>query len=174
MILHSITEWNSEDSLKWEVLDHENNKNFHLYFKELNRLYSEHPAFHEVDFDSKGFQWLDFSDSDNSVIGFVRYNSDKSEMLLFTFNMTPVLRENYVFGVPKPGFYKEIMNSNAVEYGGSGVGNFGGVHSEDVPRFEFLNSIKVTLPPLGMNVYSLVESAESVESERCRVCRGKE
>ena len=91
-------------------------------------------------------------------------------MLLFTFNMTPVLRENYVFGVPANGFYKEILNSNASEYGGSGVGNMGGVHSEDIPRFEFPNSIKVTLPPLAVNVYRLEsevsESAEqTIESE---------
>ena len=160
------TEWNSEESLKWEVLENDYNKKFNLFFRELNRLYKEHPAFHEVDFDSKGFQWLDFSDADDSVIGFVRYNSDKSEMLLFTFNMTPVLRENYVFGVPKRGYYKEIMNSNAAEYGGSGVGNMGGIHSTDEPRFEFLNSIKVTLPPLAMNVYKY-ESLESVESVEC-------
>ncbi len=158
-------EWNSEASLEWEVLDIDYNNKFHYYFRELNRLYKEYPAFHEEDFDSKGFQWLDFSDSDNSVIGFVRYNSDKSKMLLFTFNMTPVVRENYVFGVPAKGFYKEIMNSNAAEYGGNGVGNLGGVHSENVPRFEFFDSIKVTLPPLAMNVYELVLSAECVESE---------
>ena len=147
-------EWNSEASLDWEVLDYEFNKKFQIYFKELNRLYRDRPAFHEVDFESRGFQWLDFSDMDNSVIGFVRYNSDKSEMLLFTFNMTPVLRENYVFGVPAKGYYREILNSNAEEFGGSGVGNMGGVHSEDIPRFEFMNSIKVTLPPLSVNVYS--------------------
>jgi len=157
-------EWNSEAALDWEVLDNEYNNKFHYYFRELNRLYREYPAFHEEDFDSKGFQWLDFSDSDNSVIGFVRYNADKSEMLLFTFNMTPVLRENYVFGVPFRGYYKEILNSNAAEYGGSGIGNLGGVHSEDVPRFEFLNSIKVTLPPLAMNVYKLDKSKESMKS----------
>jgi 1,4-alpha-glucan branching enzyme len=161
------TEWNSEESLKWLVLENDYNNKFNLYFRELNRLYKDLPAFHEVDFESKGFQWLDFSDSDDSVIGFMRYNSDRSEMLLFTFNMTPVLRENYVFGVPKRGFFKEIMNSNAEEYGGSGVGNLGGIHSTDEPRFDFLNSIKVTLPPLAMNVfkYESVESVESVESE---------
>jgi len=92
----------------------------------------------------------------------VRYNSDKSEMLLFTFNMTPVLRENYIFGVPKKGFYKEILNSNASEYGGSGVGNFGGVHSENNRRFEFENSIKVTLPPLAVNVYKWEQTEEEI------------
>ncbi|MEO7358579.1 MAG: 1,4-alpha-glucan branching protein GlgB [Ignavibacteria bacterium] len=153
------SEWNSESSLEWEVLNYDFNNKLHLYFREINRLYKQYSAFYEEDFESKGFQWLDFSDSDKSVIGFVRYNSDKSEMLMFTFNMTPVLREDYVFGVPIKGFYKEILNSNAVEYGGSGVGNFGGVHSVNERRFEFENSIKVTLPPLAVNVY-LWERAE--------------
>ncbi len=146
-------EWNSEGSLDWEVLDYESNNKFHIYFKDLNKMYIEQKAFHQVDFSSSGFQWIDFSDSDNSVIAFVRYSSDKSEMLLFTFNMTPVLRNNYLLGVPEKGHYKEILNSNAEEYGGSGVGNYGGVHSEEIPRFEFSNSIRVTLPPLSVNIY---------------------
>ncbi|MBK7160696.1 MAG: alpha amylase C-terminal domain-containing protein [Ignavibacteria bacterium] len=115
-------------------------------------------------FESRGFQWLDFSDSDNSVIGFVRYSSDKKEKLLFTFNMTPVTRENYMFGVPEKGFYKEILNSNAKEFGGSGIGNLGGVRSDDIPRFEFQNSIRVTLPPLAVNVYKFMpEISENKE-----------
>ncbi|MCY7361593.1 MAG: 1,4-alpha-glucan branching protein GlgB, partial [Ignavibacteria bacterium] len=84
------TEWNSEKALDWNVLENDFNKKFHLFFKEINRLYKNYPAFYEEDFDSKGFQWLDFSNADQSVIAFVRYNSDKSEMILFTFNMTPV------------------------------------------------------------------------------------
>ncbi len=126
MILLNTVNGIQRAPLDWDVLEYDYNKKFHLYFKELNRLYNEYPAFYEVDFDSKGFQWLDFSDSDNSVIGFVRYNSDKSEMLFFTFNMTPVLRENYLFGVPQPGFYREILNSNAGEYGGSRYRKFRG------------------------------------------------
>lgn len=156
------SEWNSESSLDWDVLNYDFNNKLHIFFREISSLYKEYPAFHEVDFDSKGFQWLDFSDSDNSVIGFVRYNSDKSEMLLFTFNMTPVLRENYIFGVPKKGFYREILNSNAAEYGGSGVGNLGGVHSENIRRFDFEHSIKVTLPPLAVNVYKWENWGEEI------------
>lgn len=152
-----FSEWNSEIALEWNVLENDLNSKFHIYFKELNRLYKDYPAFHEEDFDSKGFQWLDFSNADHSVIAFVRYNSDKSKILLFTFNMTPVLREDYVFGVPKNGFYREILNSNAAEFGGSGAGNLGGVYSDEIPRFEFLSSIKVTMPPLAVNVYSYEE-----------------
>ncbi|MEP7145600.1 MAG: 1,4-alpha-glucan branching protein GlgB [bacterium] len=161
------SEWNSESRLDWEVLDIDYNRKFQLFFREINRLYKEEPAFYEVDFESSGFQWLDFSDSDNSVIAFVRYNSDKSEMLLFTFNMTPVVRGNYLFGVPQRGFYKEILNSDAAVYGGSDIGNYGGVHSEDNPRFDFLNSIRVKLPPLSVNVYKWEEdeAGELGESE---------
>ena len=158
-------EWNSETALDWDVLDYEYNKKFQLYFKELGRLYKEHPAFYEVDFDSKGFQWIDFSDSDNSVISFVRYNSDRSEILLFTFNMTPVMRENYLLGVPEKGFYREILNSNAAEFGGSGTGNLGGVNSENNPRFEFPDSVRVTLPPLAVNVYKREKREEVSETE---------
>ena len=160
------TEWNSEGSLQWEVLGNDLNGKFHDYFRELNRLYRDYPAMHEVDFDSRGFQWLDFSDSDNSVIGFVRFSSDKKEMLLFTFNMTPVTRENYMFGVPEKGFYKEILNSNAKEFGGSGIGNLGGIYSDDIPRFEFQNSIRVTLPPMAVNVYKFMpEYSEKKETK---------
>jgi len=146
-------EWNSESSLDWEVLNYEFNRKYHVYFRELNRIYKEYPAFHEDDFDSSGFQWLDFSDADKSVIAFVRFSKDKKEMLLFTFNMTPVIREEYLFGVPRKGFYREILNSNAAEFGGTGEGNLGGIYSADSPRFEFPFSIKVTLPPLAVNVY---------------------
>ena len=82
-----------------------------------------------MDFKPEGFQWIDFSDSEGSVICFMRKTYDENEILVFAFNFTPVFRETYVFGVPKPGFYKEIFNSDALEYGGSGKGNLGGVHS---------------------------------------------
>lgn len=157
-------EWNSETSLSWETLDYVYNNKFHAYFKELNRLYCSFSAFHEDDFDSSGFRWLDFSDSDNSVIAYVRYNKDKSQMLVFTFNMTPVQRDEYLFGVPYKGFYKEILNSNAEEFGGTGVGNMGGIHSEEIQRFEFPNSIRVTLPPLAVNVYEF-QKTEEIKSE---------
>lgn len=147
------SEWNSEVMMDWQVLEHEYNLKFHKYFMELNRLYCHEPALHEDDFDSSGFQWIDFSNSDESVISFVRYNLDKSRMLLFTFNMTPVVRKDYVLGVPFHGFYREILNSDSEQFGGSNEGNLGGVHSEEVPRFEFPFSLKVTLPPLALNIY---------------------
>ncbi len=161
-------EWNSEAEMDWEVLDSEENRKLHDFFRELNRIYVEEPALHEDDFDSTGFQWVDFSNSDESIISFVRYNLDRSKMLLFTFNMTPVVRKNYVLGVPSKGFYREILNSDSEKFGGSNEGNLGGVYSEEIPRFEFPHSVKLTLPPLAVNIY-LYEKEELSENSSSSV-----
>jgi len=130
-------------------------KQFNLYVHDLCHLYKTHPGLFELDFDSKGFQWIDFSDAESSIISFIRKSKDEKQILLFTFNMTPVQRGNYRVGVPKTGFYKEILNSNALEYGGDGIGNMGGKHSEDVPCKEWKQSIELTLPALGFEVFEL-------------------
>jgi 1,4-alpha-glucan branching enzyme len=137
------------------VLDNDLNKKFNLYVKDLNRIYRDNKALFEVDFDQRGFQWIDFSDAVSSILAFYRASEDGNEILVFTFNMTPVLRENYGFGVPKPGYYKEILNSDAEIYGGSGKGNLGGVQSKRERSNQWENSIKVTLPPLAVVVFKL-------------------
>lgn len=158
-------EWNSEAQMDWDVLDYEFNAKFHDYFRELNSLYCTEPALHEDDFDSSGFRWVDYSNSDESVISFLRFNLDKSRMLLFTFNMTPVIRKDYQLGVPFSGFYKEILNSDAERFGGSNEGNLGGVWSFDQQRFDFPYSVKVILPPLAVNVYSYEMRSEEEIAE---------
>lgn len=154
-------EWDSEKSLEWRYIELDYNKKLNLFFKDLSNLYKKHRAFYEVDFKNKGFRWIDFSDAEGSVISFIRASEDKKEILLFTFNMTPVVREGYIFGVPEEGFYKEILNSDAVEYGGSGTGNLGGVNSMSVPRFDWQYSIMITLPPLAGNVFLLERKNKS-------------
>jgi 1,4-alpha-glucan branching enzyme len=146
-------EWNSETSMDWDVLKNEYNKKLSLYFKDLNHLYRNNEALYEIDFGSEGFRWIDFSDAISSIVSFYRTNEGGSDIILFTFNNTPVLRDNYRIGVPRAGFYKEIMNSDSEIYGGSGKGNMGGLHSENIICNELENSINVTLPPLGMNIY---------------------
>jgi 1,4-alpha-glucan branching enzyme len=146
-------EWNCETSLDWNVLDDDLNKKFNQYVKDLNRIYGENKAFFEVDFDNRGFNWIDFSDAVSSILAFYRVSEDGKEILIFTFNMTPVPREDYGFGVPKQGYYKEIFNSDAVIYGGSGKGNLGGVQSKRERSNQWENSIKVTLPPLAVVVF---------------------
>ena len=162
------TEWNENESIKWDVLDIEANKQLQKYFKDLQELYMTHKALHEVDFTSDGFHWIDFTDSENGVLAFARRSADRKEMIVFTMNLTPVFRAEYEFGVPRHGFYKEIMNSDAVEYGGSGKGNLGGIHSEDRYKFQWPYTIKVALPPLGVNIflYEEPESVETVEAEK--------
>ncbi len=146
-------EWNCDVSLDWNVLDNELNKKFSLFVKDINRLYAEHRALFEIDFDYKGFEWIDFSDTVSSIVSFFRVSEDWNDIVLFMFNMTPVVRELYTFGVPKAGYYKEILNSDAEIYGGSGKGNMGGVKSERISCNRRENSIKVTLPPLAVVVF---------------------
>jgi len=152
-------EWNSEESLEWNLLELvEMNRNFNLFAKDINHLYAKYPALHEVDFESDGFHWIDFSDALNSILSFYRISKDKKQTLLFTFNMTPTIRENYTVGVPERGYWKEILNSDAEIYGGSGIGNMGGKESEPVKSKNWDNSIKLTLPPLAVNVFELVHA----------------
>ncbi len=153
-----FNEWDFKSSLDWHLLDNDMNKKFNRFFKDLSFLYRNSRAMYEVDFRGDGFQWVDFSDSDSSVVSFLRFSEDKKEILLFTFNFTPVPRYNYQLGVPYKGFYREILNSDAVEYGGSGIGNLGGVHSESKPRFLCNESIFVTLPPLAVNIFKFEPS----------------
>jgi len=146
-------EWNCETQIDWGLLDIEMNNKLNLYMKDINELYKNNPALYELDFESNGFRWIDFSDALNSVLSFYRISKDENEILLFTFNMTPAIRENYTLGVPMPGFYKEILNSDAEIYGGSGIGNMGGKSSEPIKQKEWNNSIRVMLPPLAVNIY---------------------
>lgn len=110
---------------------------------------------HELDFYNHGFQWVDFSDADSSIVSFIRRSRDEKEVLLFTFNFTPVPRYNYQFGVPYKGYYREILNSDAEIYGGSGMGNQGGVQTVEQPRFLCTDSVFVALPPLAVNIFKL-------------------
>ncbi|HRE09951.1 MAG TPA: alpha amylase C-terminal domain-containing protein, partial [Ignavibacteria bacterium] len=139
------------------INDVELNRKLNLFAADLNRLYKNNPAFYEVDFASDGFQWIDFSDALYSVLSFYRISKDKKQYLLFTFNMTPAVRENYLVGVPEPGYWKEVLNSDAEIYGGSGIGNMGGKESEPVKSKNWDNSIKLTLPPLAVNVFEWVK-----------------
>jgi 1,4-alpha-glucan branching enzyme len=148
-----FNEWYSETSVDWYVLDFVLNKKFNFYVSDLNKLYKQFRALHEIDFDHRGFRWIDFSDSASSIMAFIRVTENWDEIILFTFNLTPVTRTNYRFGVPKPGYYKEILNSDAEVYGGSGLGNAGGMKADYLSHNEWQYSIKVTLPPLAVNVF---------------------
>jgi 1,4-alpha-glucan branching enzyme len=103
-----------------------------------------------VDFHWVGFEWVDFHDVDHSIIAFLRRASTREDFLLFCCNFTPVPRLGYRFGVPSPGFYEEVLNSDAAMFGGSNMGNAGGVPSKPIPHHGRPHSIEITLPPLAV------------------------
>jgi 1,4-alpha-glucan branching enzyme len=120
------------------------------WIKDLNHIYKMQPALHQDDFTPAGFQWIDASDYQSSVISFLRKSSSNAKPVAIVCNFTPVPRANYRIGVPQPGFWRELLNSDASAYGGSGIGNLGGVESSPSLTHGFADSITLTLPPLGV------------------------
>lgn len=143
-------EWNHDDSLQWHLLDYERHKGLQRYVADLNRLYQSEPALYEVDFDWQGFEWIDLHDSDNSTITYIRYAKEKTQPVICAGNFTPVPREQYRMGVPQGGYYRELLNSDSELYGGSNMGNGGGVNADPIPWHGQPFSILVTLPPLSV------------------------
>jgi 1,4-alpha-glucan branching enzyme len=154
-------EWSESRSLDWELLKSELHKGVNLLVRDLNTLYRTHSALHTADASPAGFEWIDFGDALQSVISFLRYSKDRKDFLVFVCNMTPLPRHSYRIGVPIKGYYKEVLNTDASEYGGSGVGNFGGVHSEDLPFHGRPYSVSITLPPLGALVFQFSTGSKS-------------
>jgi 1,4-alpha-glucan branching enzyme len=107
---------------------------------------------HEIDFEPRGFEWIAADDRDASVIAFVR-RSERGEPVLVVCNFTPVPRTNYMIGVPQAGYWREVLNSDAIAYGGSGMGNFGGMQSAPVPAHGRFHSLTLTLPPLSTSFF---------------------
>lgn len=142
-------EWNFDAEADWYLLERPQHQGIKQIVRDLNQLYQAHPALHEVDFDSAGFEWIDCHDSSQSVLSYLRKSKDGKQIVCCAFNFTPVPRENYRIGVPLPGYYREAMNSDAELYGGSNVGNRGGVHAEPVSWMGRPNSIPLALPPLA-------------------------
>ena len=142
-------EWRYNQSLDWHLTQFPLHAGLSRLVQHLNRIYKEFPAFYQLDDTSEGFEWIDFRDSDNSVVAFLRKSSE-DQNLVFAMNATPVVRGGYRLGVPKPGFYREILNTDAEAYGGSNVGNLGGVASEPIPWQGRDHSVQIELPPLAI------------------------
>ena len=142
-------EWNHDQSLDWHLLEYPTHASLHKYVRELNRQYRTQPPLYQVDFDGSGFHWIDCHDHENSVISLVRFAKDPRDFLVAVINFTPVPRFDYRIGVPEPGYYVELLNSDSTYFGGSNVGNHGGVPSELVGAHGFPHSLRLALPPLG-------------------------
>jgi 1,4-alpha-glucan branching enzyme len=148
-------EWNHDTSLDWHLCEQPSHRGLQRYVQDLNRLYRQEPALYEVDYEWNGFQWIDFHDTENSVIAFLRKGQDAAEQILCVGNFTPVPRHHYRIGVQEPGWYREMLNSDAGLYGGSNLGNSGGVRAENSPCHGLPYSLSLTLPPLSMLFFKL-------------------
>jgi 1,4-alpha-glucan branching enzyme len=146
-------EWNHEQSIEWHLLQYQSHYGIWKWVRDLNHLYRKEPALYELDFESAGFEWVDFSDQEASVISYLRKGRSGSDRMLMVFNFTPVPRVGYRVGVSEGGFWREVLNSDAGEYGGSGFGNFGGVEAAAEPCHYRTHSLLITIPPLGMVMF---------------------
>ena len=146
-------EWNEAEQLDWYLMDYPQHQGMRALVSQLNRLYREIPALHELDFEPGGFEWIDCHDASQSVLSFLRWARDGS-FVVVALNFTPVPRENYRIGIPRPGTLLEIFNSDSEFYYGSNMGNNGIVKSEPVAWMGQDQSAVLTLPPLGMLILS--------------------
>ncbi|MGH7800276.1 MAG: 1,4-alpha-glucan branching protein GlgB [Thermodesulfobacteriota bacterium] len=143
-------EWVHDESLEWHTLQYPFQRGVQLWVKDLNHLYRTEHALYELDFSFEGFEWIDFRDSENSIISFIRKGKYINDIILVVCNLTPTPRFNYQLGVPRGGFWKEILNSDSVFYGGSGLGNLGGLEANHVSSHGRPFSLFLTLPPLSV------------------------
>lgn len=142
-------EWNAEESLQWHLLEYPLHSGLQRLVEDLNRLHRTEPAMHELDFSPEGFTWIDCNDRENGIISLIRKGHSQDDDIIAVFNFTPVPRHEYRVGAPEPGFWKELLNSDAEEYGGSGLGSMGGVEAYSIPFHGLPCSLSLVLPPLA-------------------------
>ena len=143
-------EWNHDASLEWHLLAHAPHAGLQRWVEDLNQFYRSEPALYEQDCASAGFDWIDCNDSEHGVLSFLRTGRSTNASVLVVCNFTPVLRHNYQVGVPRGGFWRETLNSDAGEYGGSQQGNLGGREASPVACHGRFHSLTLTLPPLAI------------------------
>ena len=144
-----VREWAHDSSLEWDVLQYPVHHGMQNWVEQLNRVYRAEAALHELDTDPKGFEWIDCNDNAASTLSLLRKGSSSREKIVVVYNFTPVPRLTYRLGVPSGGYWREILNSDGKEYGGSGMGNLGGVTAEEGPVHGRPYSLNLTLPPLS-------------------------
>jgi 1,4-alpha-glucan branching enzyme len=143
------SEWAHDGSLEWHLLDFDPHRGLQRWVRDLNRIYREEPSLYRLDFQQEGFEWIDCNDTDSSVISLLRKSEQDRHALLVVCNFTPIPRRDYLVGVPHRCDWKEVLNSDAELYGGSGQGNLGGLESMADPVHNRPYSLRLTLPPLG-------------------------
>jgi 1,4-alpha-glucan branching enzyme len=143
-------EWNHDSSIDWHLLQWEPHRGMQKLVQDLNSLYRRETALFNDDFSANGFEWIDINDWESSIISFLRKGPNPNDTVVIVCNFTPVPRHNYNIGVPVGGYWKELMNTDAKEYWGSGMGNFGGVQAKDTSSHGRPYTLTLTLPPLSV------------------------
>jgi len=143
-------EWDHDSSLDWHLLEYESHRGLRALVGDLNHIYREEPALWEADVEPPGFEWLDADAADDNMAAFLRIAPASGRTLVCVCNFSPVLRRGFRVGVPRPGWYREIMNTDAAAYGGGNRGNLGGIASQPVAHRRFSHSIAIELPPLSV------------------------
>jgi 1,4-alpha-glucan branching enzyme len=149
-------EWNVNQSLDWHLMESQWHQGVQLACRDLNNIYRDHKALHDLDFESRGFEWIDCHDNEQSIVSYIRRAQDGS-FVIIVLNFTPVLRKGYRIGVPQAGQYREIFNSDAECYGGSNQGNGSGLNTENKAWMNQAQSIVMTIPPLGAIVLNKID-----------------
>ena len=144
------SEWSHDASLEWHLLQYEPHEGVKRWVSDLNRVYRSEPALYEHDCDPAGFEWIDCNDAEGSTLSLMRKGKSANDIILIACNFTPVPRLNYRVGAPRGGWWREILNSDASYYNGSGLGNAGGVEASQEPVHGRPNSLTITLPPLAV------------------------
>ena len=146
-------EWNHDLSLDWHLLQYKEHRGVQALVRDLNHVYRTRKELHESDCDGAGFAWIDCSDSEASVLSYIRRGADPDRFVIVVCNFTPIVRSNYRVGVPRSGTYREILNTDSAHYGGSNVGNAGAIAADGAPMHGHDQSLAMTLPPLATLIF---------------------
>jgi 1,4-alpha-glucan branching enzyme len=149
------SEWNHDGELDWKLLDFPAHRGVQRWLRDLNTVYRAEPALHARDCQASGFEWVDCNDAEHSTLAYLRRGGEPEQLALVVANFTPVPRHKFRVGVPCAGHWREILNGDAELYGGSGVGNLGGVQAREIPHHGRSHSLEITLPPLAIVVFKL-------------------
>jgi 1,4-alpha-glucan branching enzyme len=146
-------EWVHDSSLDWDLLDYPLHSGLQKWVREINHFYKNEPAMYEWDCDPAGFEWIDCDDADSSVVSLIRKGKTTSTIILAVCNFTPVPRYSYRLGAPRGGYWREALNSDSGDYGGSNLGNMGGVEAVPISLHGRPYSLTITLPPISVSFF---------------------
>jgi 1,4-alpha-glucan branching enzyme len=152
-----LTEWAHEGSLDWHLLEQEPHRGLQRWVGDLNAVYRTETSLHELDSEPSGFEWVQIDDASQSTLSYLR-RSRSGDSVLVAINLTPVPRHDHVLGVPEGGVWQEVLNSDSAFYGGSGIGNLGGITAVSEPWGSFSHRVAVTLPPLACVIFKAAAS----------------